>query len=283
MSTTEAATPSAAHDPGGLSAPASTLRLAFETDGGLAQRAKLGLIVLETDLTIEPELSRLCDLEGVALYHSRIPSDPEVTSETLARMERNLPAAAALLPAGAGLNVVGYGCTSGTTIIGESQVAEAVRSGLQASGAGQSPLLPVTNPLTAVKAALLTLEAKSIGFITPYLPEVTDAMRRHLEQQGFEICRVASFNQSEEDIVARITPASIREAILEVGHAGDCDAVFVSCTNLRVLDVISETEAALGKPVISSNLALAWHMLRLAGVTDALPEQGRLFAATAVA
>lgn len=254
--------------------------LPFETDKGIGTRARLGLIVLETDRTIEPELRGLLDLEGLALYHSRIPSDPEVTSESLARMEANLPAAAKLLPAAAGLDVVGYGCTSGATIIGEDKVAQAVRRGL---GAGYARI-PVTNPITAVKAALRALGAVRIGFVTPYLPEVTGAMRAHLEQQGFQISRVGSFNQSEEDIVARITPASIRDAILEIGGGGgsgkDCDAVFVSCTNLRVAGVIEETEAELDKPVLSSNPALAWHMLRLAGIDDALPGRGRLFMTT---
>ncbi len=247
--------------------------LSFETDRGIGQRAKLGLIVLETDQSIEPELSRLLDIEGLALYHTRVPSAPEVTSETLARMEAELPAAASLLPAAVRLDVVGYGCTSGSTIIGEENVAAAVRKGV---GEGYAQL-PVTNPLTAVKAAFHALKARRIGFVTPYLPEVTGAMRAHLEENGFEIPMVASFNQSEEDVVARITPDSIRAAILKIGHAVDCDAIFVSCTNLRVASVIEACEAELGKAVVSSNLALAWHMLRLAGVSDALPDRGKLF------
>ena len=247
--------------------------LSFETDAGIGHRAKLGLIVLETDQTIEPELRGLLGIEGLALYHTRVPSDPEVTSETLARMEANLPAAARLLPVAVGLGVVGYGCTSGSTIIGEENVAKAVRAGLGTAYDG----LPVTNPLTAVKAAFRALKATRITFVTPYLPEVTGAMRSHLEQEGFVIPMVASFNQSEEDIVARITPESIREAILKAGTATDCDAVFVSCTNLRVAGIIEACEAELSKPVISSNLALAWHMLRLAGISEALPDRGRLF------
>lgn len=257
--------------------PEPALQLPFTTDAGIGHRAKLGLIVLETDQTIEREIGTLLGLEGIALYHSRIPSDPEVTPETLARMEANLPAAAGLLPGAQGLDVVGYGCTSGTTIIGEDKVAQAVRSGLAPKADGKLGRAQVTNPLTAVKAALRALGAVRIGFVTPYLPDVTGAMRRHLEQQGVEILQMVSFNQSEENIVARITPASIRDAIRAVGRGEACDAVFVSCTNLRVLPVIKEAEAELDRPVVSSNLALAWHMLRLAGVAESLPDRGRLF------
>ena len=40
---------------------------------------------------------------------------------------------------------------------------------------------------------------------------------------------------------------------------------------------IAATARALGKPVTASNHALAWHMLRLSGIDDALPGRGRLF------
>ena len=48
---------------------------------------------------------------------------------------------------------------------------------------------------------------------------------------------------------------------------GEVDAVFLSCTNLRTLDVIDEIEAELGLPVVSSNQALAWHMAQLTQIS----------------
>ncbi|MEL6318826.1 MAG: Asp/Glu racemase, partial [Pseudomonadota bacterium] len=63
-----------------------------------------------------------------------------------------------------------------------------------------------------------------------------------------------------------------------VAAAGEMDAVFVSCTNIRLIDEIPALEAELGLPVTSSNHALAWRCLRLAGVADRRPELGRLFA-----
>ena len=104
------------------------MRLSFDTDQGSGRRATLGLIVLQADETIEPEFRMLTDFEGVALYHSRIPSDPDVTPETLARMEAEIPAATRLLPSGVDFDVVGYACTSGATIIGAGNVARAIRS-----------------------------------------------------------------------------------------------------------------------------------------------------------
>ena len=68
--------------------------------------------MLKSDETIENEFRQIipgqCDL-----YHSRIPSQPEVTAETLMQMKADLPDAAAAIPASFGMDVIGYACTSG--------------------------------------------------------------------------------------------------------------------------------------------------------------------------
>jgi len=247
------------------------MRLDFETDDGWGRRATLGLIVLQADETIEPELRTLTGHDGVVLYHSRIPSDPDVTPETLARMEAQIPASTRLLPEGLDFDVIGYGCTSGATIIGAEKVSRAINS--------VKPGTITTDPLTAVKAALKSLGTRRIGFLTPYVAEVSQAMRENLEASGLEIAAFGSYEQSEEQLVARIAPESVLRSILKVGGSADCDAIFASCTNLRTLKVLEAAEAALGKPVIASNQALAWHMLRLAGINDTPAGLGRLFQA----
>ena len=53
--------------------------------------------------------------------------------------------------------------------------------------------------------------------------------------------------------------------------------MFVSCTSLRVAEILPQAEQKLGKPVTSSNHAMAWHLLRLANCQDSLPDRGKLF------
>jgi maleate isomerase len=245
------------------------MRLAFSTDGGAAYGAALGVIVLQVDETLETEMRGVFAEPGVALYHSRIPSDAEVTPETLARMEADLPRAAAMLPPGADFDVIGYACTSGATVIGPDTVAGLIRS--------VHPGASVTNPLTAVMAACDALGVRKLAFVTPYVASVSRAMREVLENDGLTIGSFGSFEQAEEQIVARISPASVLDAVVAVGSEGDADAVFLSCTNLRSFEIIEEAEARVGKPVISSNLALCWHMRRLAGLSVDGKGPGRLF------
>ena len=46
---------------------------------------------------------------------------------------------------------------------------------------------------------------------------------------------------------------------------------------MRIAVDVAAIETELGIPVTSSNHALAWHCLRLAGIDDEQPELGRLF------
>ena len=77
--------------------PESTLntpkiaRLDFKTDLGAGARARIGLLVLESDQTMEWEMRHMADLPGVALYHARLANDAEVTPDTLVQMELERP------------------------------------------------------------------------------------------------------------------------------------------------------------------------------------------------
>ncbi len=245
------------------------MALIFETDGGEATLAALGIIVLQNDETLEAEFCTIFNHPGVALYHSRIPSSAEVSRSTLLQMEHALPKAAGLLPNARPLDVIGYGCTSGATVIGADKVATLIQT--------KHPNTKVTDPITAVLAACRHLGVSKIGLVTPYIATVSQAMRNLLEDHQCTISGFGSFEQAEESVVARISNRSLFNAICKVGKSDDVEIVFTSCTNLRSFRIIEMAEAAIGKPVISSNQALAWHMIKLAGLSDKMTGPGRLF------
>ena len=244
-------------------------RLGFETDEGAGARARIGLLVLESDQTMEWEMRLLTHLPGVAVYHARLANDAVVTPDTLAKMEAELPVAAGLLPPYLGLSALGYGCTSGSTIIGEERVTEILQN--------QHPGVPASNPLSAAKAALHQLGVRRLGLVTPYTPDVTAAMQQQFELAGLPITKVGSFYEDSDEVVGRIDPQSILNAAIAVGQSAEVDGVFISCTSLRTAGIIEQAEAALGKPVTASNHAMAWHLLRLAGIEDTQKGLGRLF------
>ena len=87
-------------------------------------RPRLGLIVLQADETIEDEFRHYFDPAHVRMNISRVPSGADLTRDTIKAMESALPAAASLFPEGAQLDVVGYACTSGRSVIGPDRVRE---------------------------------------------------------------------------------------------------------------------------------------------------------------
>ena len=259
---------------------ADLLRLAFGTDDGFGGRARIGLVVLENDQTVEAELRGLWP-DGVTAFVTRIPMEDQVTPETLLAMEERIPAAAGLLPSTFGFDAIGYGCTSAATLIGEDGVDAAIRRA--------HPEVPNTNPMAAAVAAMGALGAARIGVVTPYSAEVTAGIVGHLTRKGLAVAVVGSFLEESDSVVARITEESVAAAVIQLvasdqaragGGAGGLDAVFVSCTSLRALGIVEDLEADLGIPVVSSNLAFGWHLLRLAGVEDAIPGLGRLYRLT---
>lgn len=241
--------------------------LPFETDDGFGARARIGLIVLETDQTIEIE-ARQVDLDGVDFYHSRIPMEIEVTPETLTAMEERLPIAAGLLPTEFAFDAIGYGCTSAATLIGTDGVTAAIQKA--------HPGMACSNPIAATIEAFRALGSQRIAIVTPYTADVTERIVAHFGDAGLDVSAVGSFLESSDLVVARITESSIAAGVRAIAASGDCDAVFVSCTSLRVLGIAEKLEAEIGMPVVSSNIALFWHLLRLAGVTDPLAHFGAL-------
>ena len=121
------------------------------------------------------------------------------------------------------------------------------------------------------------LGAKRIAVLTPYRAEVNQIVADYITARGFEVPVFGSFNEGNDRIVAAITPASVKAGIRRILTAGEVDAVFVSCTSVRLAEVAAAIEAEVGLPVTSSNHAMAWHALRLAGIQDGLPQFGKLF------
>ena len=244
--------------------------LPFETDHGIASRARLGLLVLATDFTIEHEWRAImAGLPGVALYQSRILNDAQITPETLRAMEPRIAAATDVILPDNPLDVVAYGCTSASMAIGEEKVFARIRE--------VRPGAKCTTPITGAFAAFRALKAKRIGVLTPYRADVNRIVADYIRARGFEVPVFGSFNEQDDGVVARITPASVKRGVQTILSHAPVDAVFVSCTSVRLAEAARAIEAETGIPITSSNHAMAWHALRLAGIDDPMAQWGKLF------
>ena len=243
-------------------------RLEPEFGVGLGNRASIGVVSLATDRVGALDTEEFLSIDGVAVFSTRLPMSPVATPETLRAMGDHLEHAARLLVPGSRLDVVGFSCTSGTIAIGEDRVKEALRAA--------RPRAHITTPIRAGVTALRRLAVRRISLLVPYLVPTAQLVSDFFEEEGFTIERRATFDLRGDPQMNLLSPEALIRGAVQV-DTPQSEAVFISCTGLRTRHVIAEAERRLRKPIVTSNQALAWHSLRLAGLEDQLAERGKLF------
>lgn len=227
------------------------------------RRSTIGLVVLQTDETLEPDIHRYFPPTAADVYVSRVPNAPDVNAETLADMANYIESSATLLPRSLSFDAVAYCCTSGSAVIGPAKVGSLMRAGCRTAGA--------TDPVSALIHMCRKHNVKRLAFLSPYVESVSKILREVLTAADIETCAFGAFNEGDDAKVARIDPAYTKRAAIELAKSTDVDAVFMSCTNLKTYDVLAEIEAEAGVPAFSSNSALAAHLAELSGATAVHP------------
>ena len=236
-------------------------------DEGEHHRARLGFIMMSTDLASEPDFFRMAP-EGVGIHVTRLKTEDYTTNETLSRHIEHMADAASRIQPDMKPDVVSYSCTSGSIVNGEERVMAEIKRGA-----------PWARPMclvTGVVDALHELGAKKLVVGTPYLDEVNTAEAEFLLDKGFEILDIQGLNLSTGTEMGQVTPAYWKAFGVAIDQP-NADAIFLSCGGIRSLEVVEEIEQATGKPVITSNQAQFGSCLRRAGVKDELKGFGQIF------
>ena len=235
-------------------------------DQGRHPKGKIGFVLLATEQTIVDDMVRIIP-DGVGVHFARVNNPDCITNETLLEIAPDLTRAAkTLLPDGS-LDVITYACTSGSLVIGEQRVHELLNQG--------APNAKASCIIAAVVRALHAVKAKNIVVATPYLDEVNTAELEYLQAAGFNMLEFEGLNLEKDSDMVRVTPGCIKDLAISLDRP-DADAIFISCGALRAIDVIDEIETHCQKPVITSNQAMAWDALRLAGISEPVSGYGGL-------
>ena len=210
---------------------------------------RVGLIVPSTNTVMEPDLYRNLP-RNVSVHTSRMLLEGSVTIEAEELMlDVYLPECArqigTLRP-----DVVVFGCTSAGALRGPAYEQELAQEISQATGA------PTVTIMGAVVEELRRLEVNSIAMLTPYSEEINDTIKESLETSGFTVPYMNGMDVKGAFNIAAVTPAEIIAYVREQleGVASDC--LFVSCANLRSVEVLGELRAVAGRPVVTSNQAV---------------------------
>ena len=137
------------------------------------------------------------------------------------------------------LDVIAYGCTSASIVLGDETVADLLNAA--------KPTAKTTNPAFAAGAAFKALGVKRIAILTPYEKSVNELVQKSIEAKGFTVPVFGSFNENHDPTVAAINKSSLLNAIKKLLSVADFDAVFVSCTSVKLAESIVEIEGDISK------------------------------------
>ena len=234
-------------------------------------RARLGVLVPSGIMAIEPEFNRMSP-EGVSCHYHRFRFAAKGNNEEVVKLlkeaEEYISNASEIIThiypsvvamTGTGVSFIGgYGY--------DQKLIEKIKE--------RNGDLPTTTTSTSVITALHKLGVKKLSMAMPYLEDVSRAAVKFVESNGFEVINAKWLNKNGLDI-ARISKETIYHLVKEV-DLSESDAIFISCTNLHTIEIIEKLENDLQKPVITSNQATMWNMLRLAGIKDRITGYGQL-------
>jgi len=236
-------------------------------DAGRHHKAKLGFVLLAMEQTIEEDMFRLAP-DGVGVHFQRAPMANRVDVDTLASMASGIGDAAGLIVPEVQLDTICYACTSGSVVIGEDRVFAELNRG--------APRAKPTSIISGVMRGLEALNARKIVVATPYVDPVNEIERRYMEERGFDVLHIEGLSIENDEDMVRVTPDYILQFAKQVDRP-EAEAIFISCGALRSVEIIEALEQQTGKPVVTSNQAMMWDCLRLAGVHDKHDRYGRLF------
>lgn len=230
--------------------------------------AKIGLIVPASN-TVNAHEWGLMAPEGISIHTARATQSGRSSRQSFDAMGKSAEDAAGQL-ATAGVDIVAYGCTSGSFM---GPRAESMRRLAERAGC------PATNSADSAVAALRALGVTTVALATPYLPYINDREVSFLEEEGFSVCAFMGLGlgetEAERFAIRTVPPEAVFRMAREVDRP-EAEAIFISCTSLPAARLITGIEAQLGKPVVTSNQATFWNVLRMLKLRVRIPGAGRL-------
>ena len=224
--------------------------------GGMSASLRVGLMVPINNTTMEVELAAWLPA-GSTVTTVKIPrGEGLLTRETLPAYRDAAIAPAREHFAGGAFDLIAYGCTAAGFISGPAGDAELAAKLTDATG------LPVVTTARAMVHALQHEKARRVAVVTPYHDAVNAQLTAFLADGGIEVARLDTFRAPDVIALGRITAAEVA-ALARATMAGDCDALFIGCSQLPTRAILANLQAEFARPAWSSISATAWDAARL--------------------
>jgi arylmalonate decarboxylase len=230
-------------------------------------RARLGLIMPWNNTVIEPELLQAIP-EGITLHGHRVGSRPDDRKgdymEALRTDARNN--GYKLGP----VDCVAYCCLTTSFYKGLGYDKELIQE--MKSSIGK----PVTTAATAMVRSLKVSKIKKVAIASPFRPDVNSKLREFLKGNGFEIAGFKALDPAPTPQEVVLLPTTVAYRLASRAVEPESDGIFICATDFPSMTVIDALENDLKKPVISTNQAILWDMLRTLNMKTVIRGYGSL-------
>lgn len=229
--------------------------------------AVLGVAVPQANPVVEPEMSALLPA-GFSMLATRLKGSRSDSGQRMVDYLTNLPGSLEAYDT-AQLDVVGYACTGSSYLVGEEAERRALDSAAERFG------YPIISSAQALRMALAHIGAQRIAVFAPYPPFLVEASKHYWKSCGLDVvdCASVALDTSDtRDIYSITTPVAM--ASFSALRWQDADAIMFTGTGMPTLRALIEVSTLTGKPTLSSNLSLAWALVRAAGGHEFLAPPG---------
>ena len=168
------------------------------------------------------------------------------------------------------LDAIGYASTSSAYAIGSDAEAAVV------SRLSRQVGIPVLATCASAVLALRLLDVERVALVDPpwFDAELNELGAAYFQSEGFVVVSSTSAGLSRDP--RRIEATAVFEWTSR--HVSDdAEAIFIGGNGFRAAGAIAPLEAAIGRPVLTSNQVLLWNLLAHAGATFEVSRYGRLF------
>jgi len=234
---------------------------------------RVGLLVPSVNTVVEPEFWRMAP-PTVSLHAARMRNARADVEDSLRMLDHVERASDEL--GSARVHVVAFACTASSFVQGPAGEAALQAKIERLSGA------PAVTTSGAVAAALQAVGARRVAMYTPYPAELNEREAAFLGARTLTVVHERGLGITEAFAIAEVSSAEVLALVASAPPPPDADVLFLSCTNLATLDVIERLERAYDLPVVSSNTATLWAVMRRAGLAAGPAAPGRLFRDAAV-
>lgn len=233
------------------------------------RRGRIGLVTPQANPTAEPEISLLLP-DGVSLLSARCTSRGEPEQRFL-NYFRELDSTLGRFDA-LRFDALGFACTASSYLLKPGEEVTGCQQLTRQFG------YPVLTAAMAIEAALKHLGATRIALACPYPQWLLERSAHWWRGRGFEVTQTFSAQADMEDTRAIywLSVDPILKQLLETFPDSDADVIVITGTGMPGLRLVRELSAATGRPVLNSNLCLAWQCLQAAGIEpgNRSPEPG---------